>query len=217
MALTQTLKIDLVTTPFVLGTTDSIMTSTATQGNITGQIPTVLDYYSWATTIVGINPTDIGGGSQNPTSMCSFIARTVDPLSGEPFNFYANGSLQAANAYMQQPIVWEAGVHTPDDVVWGVYAPRPDGAPIGGVGKIEAFGTVINAPASAAANDPDDATAKSALTDLLAQLGTKYASFGGPVFTGNATTDLFGTTGAIAMGMMISYSNTNGTWLVYAG
>ena len=225
MALPTTLVIDeTLPNNFVLGTTDTYITTGGGRNTQQGNLPNfngALDYYSWLTGL-GINPVEIGGGTQSPETMASFVIRLDAPGAGnkpnEGFEYYANGVQNpAGTAKLQQPIRWDSLVHSPNDVVWGVYFPQVDAQPIAGVGKIQAFGTVVDDAASVGSDNPDSNDAKQALADLLAKFGTRYAgTFNGPIFTGNPTQDIFGAQGIIAMGCFITYSNIHGTWLCYA-
>lgn len=221
MALTQSLTKDTtIAGNFVLGTTDTYMTNNGVHSPSQGNISSLgaVSYYDWITGN-GVTGIDLGNGTvQTSTSLCSFVLKTSQGgnTPGSPFNYYANSVLNNTTALMQQPIRWNSSLGV-DDVVWGIYFPQTDTQPVASIGKIQGFSTTINAPTSVSTNDANDSTAKTALTDLLARFGSKYSSFNGPSFTGNATNDLFGVQGAIAMGAFISYSNKNGTWLVYAG
>jgi len=213
MALFPRLLKDGSLNTFAFGTTDSTMTNSATQGNIA--LAGGVSYYSWAT-LAGMSPADIGGGNESATTMCSFVINTETTTAETPYNVYANGLPNGTNTF-QQPITYDPLVHSPTDVVWAIYLPQPDGTPTGGIGHIQAYSTVVDSAASVGGDDPDEATAKEALTNLLARLGDRWASFAGPNFTGNPSTDLFGPSGAIAMGAFITYSNIHDTWIVYAG
>lgn len=216
MALTQRLLKDTVNTGFVLGTTDSVMTTDATVGNIVSETG-AQSYYDWAVSM-GMAASDIGQNQQSSTTMCAFVAPDSAVNAGRPFNYYANGVLQGDTAKLQQPISWNSSL-TPDDVVWGVYFPQIDSLPSAGVGMIKAYSTTVNSAPSVATNDPDESGARSALETLLGEIGNKFAgvTVKGPTLAGGGVNALFGELGAIAFGAFISYSNQNGTWLVYAG
>lgn len=215
MALTQRLLKDTTTLPFVLGYVNSHLTTAGDVGNIASETGAT-SYLDWATS-TGMASSDIGGGTQSNTSMAGYVLDTSAGTPNNPFQTYNNTTLVAATALLQQPISYVGGMD-PNDVVWGIYFPQNDTGPASTIGKILAYSTTVNAPTSVSTNDPDDTTAKAALTNLLARIGSLYSgTWAGPNFTGTATQDLFGAGGAIAMGAFISYSNTNGTWLVYAG
>jgi len=221
MALTQSLAKDTtIAGNFVLATTDTYMTTNGINSPNQGNILSLgaVSYFDWITGN-GVSGGDLGNGTpQSSPTLGTFVLNTSQggTTPGSPFNYYANSVLNNSNALMQQPIRWNTNIGI-DEVVWGVYFPQTDLQPAAGIGKIQGYSTTVNAPTSVSTNDANDATAVAGLTDLLARFGNKYLAFNGPVFTGNATNDLYGPQGAIAMGAFISYSNKNGTWLVYAG
>jgi hypothetical protein len=219
MAITQNLRLDTSTVPFVLGYVNSYCTNAGDVGDIVAQTGAT-SYFTWITTN-GVSPGDIGGGTQSQSTMGGyvFLIGTPGGTPHLPFKTYQDATLINGTALLQQPISWNSN-NTADDVVWGVYLPQtdPDFGPAASVGRIMGFGSTVLDPDSVGGNNPNSVTAFNALGRLLNSLGGTWASFDGPNFvSGDPIEDLYGSQGLFARGGFLSYSNINGTWLVLPG